>query len=98
MKKKTDQANKNMSKVSSKKKNTNGLPEDLKYGIESLSGYSLDDVKAHYNSKKPDKLNTQAFARGSTIHLAPAQEKHLPHETWEVVQQKKGWSKNKKNK
>lgn len=36
-----------------KKANNTGLPDNLKTGIENLSGMSLDDVKVHYNSDKP---------------------------------------------
>lgn len=70
--------------------NNTGLPDNLKSGIESLSGYSLDDVKVHYNSPKPSKLQAHAYAQGTDIHLASGQEKHLPHEAWHVVQQKQG--------
>ncbi|HIP12850.1 MAG TPA: DUF4157 domain-containing protein, partial [Arcobacter sp.] len=67
-----------------------GLPDNLKNGIESLSGYSMDDVNVHYNSSKPTQLNAHAFAQGSDIHVASGQEKHLAHEAWHVVQQKQG--------
>lgn len=67
-----------------------GLPDRLKSGIENLSGYPMDDVKVHYNSPKPVKLQAHAFAQGTNIHLASGQEKHLPHEAWHVVQQKQG--------
>lgn len=67
-----------------------GLPDNLKSGIESLSGYSMDDVKVHYNSSKPEEVGAHAYAQGTDIHLAPGQEKHLPHEAWHVVQQKQG--------
>lgn len=76
-------------KSSEKKENLTGLPDDLKYGIETLSGTSLNDVKVHYNSREPAQLKAHAFAQGSNIHLAPGQEKHLPHEAWHVVQQKR---------
>ncbi|MBL0911127.1 MAG: DUF4157 domain-containing protein [Bacteroidia bacterium] len=68
----------------------NGLPENLKNGIEKLSGLSMDDVKVHRNSSKPSQLQAHAYAQGSDIHLAPGQDKHLPHEAWHVVQQKQG--------
>lgn len=68
----------------------NGLPEDLKAGIEDLSGYSMDDVTVHYNSGKPAQLQAFAYAQGNNIHLGAGQEKHLPHEAWHVVQQKQG--------
>lgn len=72
--------------------NVNGaaLPEALKRGLESLSGYALDDVKVHYNSSRPALLQAHAYAQGTDIHLASGQEKHLPHEAWHVVQQKQG--------
>jgi len=41
-----------------KKENNTGLPDNLKFGIESLSGYSMDGVKVHYNSDKPAQFNT----------------------------------------
>jgi hypothetical protein len=73
-----------------KKENNTGLPDDLKSGIENQSGLSIDDVKVHYNSDKPAQLNAHAYAQGTDIHVAPGQEKHLPHEAWHVVQQKQG--------
>lgn len=73
-----------------KKSNKTGLPDNLKNGIENLSGHAMDDVKVHYNSAKPAQLNAHAYAQGSQIHLASGQEKHLPHEAWHVVQQKQG--------
>ncbi len=73
-----------------KSENKTGLPDDLKAGIENMSGYSMDDVKVHYNSDQPAQLNALAYAQGTDIHVAPGQEKHLPHEAWHVVQQKQG--------
>lgn len=73
-----------------RKENTTGLPDDLKSGIENLSGYSMDDVKVHRNSDKPKQLQAHAYAQGTEIHLGSGQEKHLPHEAWHVVQQKQG--------
>ena len=77
-------------KIIQKKENKTGLPDKLKSGVESLSGYSMDDVRVHKNSDKPAQLNAHAYAQGTEIHLAPGQEKHLPHETWHVAQQKQG--------
>ena len=71
-------------------KNNTGLPDHLKSGIESLSGVSLDNVKAHYNSARPAQLSALAYARGTDIHVAPGQERCLPHEAWHVVQQAQG--------
>lgn len=73
-----------------KKMNDTGLPDNLKSGVENLSGMSLDHVKVHYGSDKPAQLNALAYAQGSDIHVAPGQEKHLPHEAWHVVQQMQG--------
>jgi hypothetical protein len=70
--------------------NNTGLPDNLKSGIENLSGYSMDDVRVHYNSPKPAQLQALAYTQGTDIHVAPGQEKHLPHEAWHVVQQKQG--------
>jgi len=71
-------------------KNNTGLPDQVKAGIEQLSGMSLDHVKVHYNSDKPAKLNAHAYAQGSNIHMAPGQERHIAHEAWHVVQQAQG--------
>lgn len=70
--------------------NDTGLPDDLKAGIEGLSGVSMDGVSVHYNSSRPATLQALAYAQGSEIHLAPGQERHLPHEAWHVVQQRQG--------
>ncbi|MEM7186250.1 MAG: DUF4157 domain-containing protein [Bacteroidota bacterium] len=87
-----EMANQNVSAVPAiqKKNNNTGLPDQLKSGVENLSGYSMDDVKVHYNSDKPAQLNAHAYAQGTDIHIASGQEKHLPHEAWHVVQQKQG--------
>ncbi|BDS10535.1 eCIS core domain-containing protein [Aureispira anguillae] len=76
--------------IAPNKPNNTGLPDDLKTGIENLSGYSMDDVKVHYNSDKPAQLGAHAYAQGTDIYLASGQEKHLPHEAWHVVQQMQG--------
>jgi hypothetical protein len=73
-----------------RQENNTGLPDNLKTGMESLSGISLDDVKVHRNSAKPAQLQAHAYAQGTDVHLGPGQEKHLPHEAWHVVQQKQG--------
>lgn len=81
-----------LQRAGAEEKNANhtGMPDNLKSGIENLSGYSMDDVKVHYNSDKPAQLNAHAYAQGTDIHVAPGQEQHLPHEAWHVVQQKQG--------
>ncbi|MCH2023174.1 MAG: DUF4157 domain-containing protein [Saprospiraceae bacterium] len=75
---------------SPKEENKTGLPDNLKSGMENLSGVSLNDVKVHRNSEKPAQLQAHAYAQGTDIHLASGQEKHLPHELGHVVQQKQG--------
>jgi len=70
--------------------NPTGLPDVLKNGVEALSGLALDDVRVHYNSPQPTGLQALAYTRGSDIHVAPGQERHLPHEAWHVVQQMQG--------
>ena len=67
-----------------------GLPANLKSGIETMSGVSMDSVRVHYNSSKPANLGALAYAQGNDIHLARGQERHLPHEAWHVVQQAQG--------
>jgi Domain of unknown function (DUF4157) len=70
--------------------NRTGLPDALKANVEAISGFSMDDVRVHRNSPKPAQLRALAYAQGTEIHLAPGQERHLPHEAWHVVQQKQG--------
>jgi len=69
---------------------SDGLPAQLKSGMEALSGMDLSDVRVHTNSSKPAQLNALAYAQGNHIHLGPGQERHLPHEAWHVVQQRQG--------
>ncbi|HEY6896804.1 MAG TPA: DUF4157 domain-containing protein [Rhodocyclaceae bacterium] len=70
--------------------NRTGLPDGLKSGVEGLSGISMDDVRVHYNSAQPAQIGALAYAQGTDIHVAPGQERHLPHEAWHVVQQAEG--------
>lgn len=67
-----------------------GLPEGLRWSVERLAGRPLPEVTVHYRSAEPARVGALAFTRGSEIHLAPGQEKHLPHEAWHVVQQQAG--------
>jgi len=73
-----------------KEENKVGLPNNLRTGMESLSGMSLEHVKVHYNSSKPAAVQAHAYVQGAEIHLASGQEKHLPHELGHVVQQMEG--------
>ena len=71
--------------------NKTGLPDDLKLGLESTSGYSLDHVKVHYNSQKPAEIQAHAYIQGGTdIYVAPGREKDLPHEGQHALQWMQG--------
>lgn len=70
--------------------NNTGMPDNLKAGLESLSGFSMDNVRVHYNSSKPATVQALAYTQGTDIHVAPGQEKCLPHEAWHVAQQMAG--------
>jgi hypothetical protein len=67
-----------------------GLPAPLQRGIQAMSGMDMSGVRVHANSARPAQLNAHAFAQGNDIHLAPGQDRHLPHEAWHVVQQRQG--------
>ena len=66
------------------------MPTQLRAGLESLSGVSMDDVAVHYNAAEPAQLSAHAFTKGTDIYLGPGQERHLGHEAWHAVQQKQG--------
>ncbi|MDR0685891.1 MAG: DUF4157 domain-containing protein [Dysgonamonadaceae bacterium] len=85
----SEQQVKNIGKTEDTVNNT-GLPDSLKSGVEAVSGYSFDNVRVHYNSPKPAQLQALAYTQGTDIHIAPGQERHLPHEAWHVVQQMQG--------
>lgn len=70
--------------------NRTGLPDALKTGIETLSGFAMDSVRVHRNSGMPARHAAHAYAQGTDIHLAPGQDRHLPHEAWHIVQQMQG--------
>lgn len=68
--------------------NHTGIPDSMKQQFERSSGLAFDDVKVHYNSDKPSRLQALAYTQGSSVYLGPGQERHLPHELGHVVQQK----------
>lgn len=72
------------------KRNETGMSDNLKAGIEDLSGFAMDDVRVHYNSPEPATVQALAYTRGTDIYVAPGQEQHLPHEAWHVAQQMAG--------
>ena len=90
LQRKADIANNATQRAEAPRPNNTGMPDNLKSGIESLSGFSMDDVRVHYNSSKPATVQALAYTQGTDIHVAPGQEKHLPHEAWHVAQQMAG--------
>ena len=90
LQRKAELANGAVQRVEPPRPNNTGMPDNLKAGIESLSGFSMDDVRVHYNSSKPATVQALAYTQGTDIHVAPGQEKHLPHEAWHVAQQMAG--------
>lgn len=72
------------------RQNRTGIPTQLKQRMEQTSGFSFDDVRVHYNSDRPKKLDALAYTQGTEVYLGPGQERHLPHELGHVVQQKQG--------
>ncbi len=90
LQRKADLVNNAAQRAEAPRPNNTGMPDNLKAGIESLSGFSMDDVRVHYNSSKPATVQALAYTQGTDIHVAPGQEKHLPHEAWHVAQQMAG--------
>ncbi len=92
----TSPTSKNRTKISAAQdsvqriENKTGLPDNLKSGIEEMSGVDMSSVQVKRNSSEPAKVGALAYAQGNQIHLGPGQEKHLPHEAWHVVQQAQG--------
>ena len=39
---------------------------------------------------RPAAVQAHAYTQGTEIHIAPGQERHLPHEAWHVAQQMAG--------
>ncbi|MDR1736919.1 MAG: DUF4157 domain-containing protein [Oscillospiraceae bacterium] len=70
--------------------NRTGIPNAMKARFEGLSGFSFDDVRVHYNSGKPARLQAFAYTQGNQVYVGPGQEAHLWHELVHVVQQKQG--------
>lgn len=66
--------------------NITGIPETMKSRFEDMSGFSFDDVRAHYNSDKPAKMQVLAYTQGNQMHVAPEQERHLGNGMGHVVQ------------
>lgn len=73
-----------------KQQNHTGIPMQMKSAFERNTGLSFDDVKVHYHSDRPAKLDALAYTQGNQVYIGPGQEKHLSHELGHVVQQKQG--------
>ena len=70
--------------------NHTGMPNQLKSGLEHLSGLDLSGIRVYYNSPKPAQISALAYTQGQQIYLGPSQEQHMPHEGWHAVQQLQG--------
>lgn len=77
-------------KRSVSRENRTGIPQRLKERMEQSTGVSFDDVRVHYNSALPARLDSLAYTQGNQVEIGPGQERHLPHELGHVVQQKLG--------
>jgi hypothetical protein len=84
------QLQENADSFSKQETNDTGIPNEIKSGIEQLSGVSLDGVKVYYNSDKPAEIGADAYADGTNVYIAKGKEAYLPHELWHIVQQKDG--------
>ena len=83
------------SDFSAPKPNNTSSPNNLKSGIESLSGVNLKDIKVHLDSKEPSKLDATAFTKGNDIKLKSGSDdmegqRLLAFETTHLVQQSEG--------
>ncbi len=67
-----------------------GIPGEVQNSFEAFSGLSFDDVRVHYNSSEPAKMQALAFTHGNQVHIGPGQKTHLGHELGHVIQQKRG--------
>jgi len=67
-----------------------GLPDNLKSGIENLSGMDMSDVKVHYNSATPAVHNALAYTQSTNIHLGQSEDELLRHEVSHVGQRRLG--------
>ena len=70
--------------------NPDAMPRPLRVGLERLSGMDLSEIRVHRNSSNPAKVNALAYTQAEDIHIAPGQERQLPHEGWHAVQQMQG--------
>lgn len=65
------------------------LPPKLRAHHETESGVSLEDAQVFRNSPIPARWNAEALTFRNRVFLGPGKERHLAHEAWHVVQQKR---------
>lgn len=65
------------------------LPAHIRTHHETASGVSLHDAQVFRNSPLPERWNAEALTFGRRVFLGPGKERHLAHEAWHVVQQKR---------
>lgn len=53
------------------RRNDTSLSDNLKNGVESLSGFSMDDVWVLCNSDKPAIVQVLTYTQWADIHVAP---------------------------
>ncbi len=74
-----------------RKRTRTGLPDNLKAGIENLSGYSIDDVRVHYGSSKPAAVQAYAYTQGTRTFMWHQDKNIIFHsEAWHLAQQMAG--------
>lgn len=64
-----------------------GIPAQLKARMEQRTGIPFDDVRIHYNSERPNRVQALAYTQGKHVYVGPGQEHTLPHEMGHVIQQ-----------
>ncbi len=74
----------------SEKPDRTGIPGEMRRRFEANSGLSFQNVRVHYGSPLPERVQALAFTRGTQVYLGPGQERWLPHELGHVIQQKRG--------
>lgn len=74
--------------ISQEEPNLTGIPLRIKNAWEAATGVYFGDVRLHYNSSLPEKLNCEAFAKGDHIYFRTGQQDKLNHELGHLWQQK----------
>ena len=54
--------------LQTKRENNTGIPDNIKDGVENLSGIDMNDVRVNYNSSKPADVGALAYTQGTNIH------------------------------